>query len=190
MLQSYDFTKRVFGNNTLHNIYMNYMTAIDLQTIARTQQLSSEQQTKLNNILKQHPEIALFEPYFANVYFNTAERQKIRDFMTKVRFSKNQTDIVPNQISTLLQKLQNDADAQRQLIIENLINMPDLTLTLPHKVSYSEIMRQSSFAPTNVHDSIDYSLRKQYDDVSVQKQSLERITKNNNLNIMHEQNER
>ncbi|MEE1029640.1 MAG: hypothetical protein UIC65_01315 [Alphaproteobacteria bacterium] len=190
MLQSHDLTKRVFGNNTLHNIYMNYMTAIDLQTIARTQQLSSEQQTKLNNILKQHPEIALFEPYFASVYFNTAERQKIRDFMTKVRFSKNQTDIVPNQISTLLQKLQNDADAQRQLIIENLINMPDLTLTLPHKVSYSEIMRQSSFAPTNVHDSIDYSLRKQYDDVSVQKQSLERITKNNNLNIINEQNER
>lgn len=190
MLQSYDLRKRIYGNNVLHNIYINYIDAIELNTISRTKKLTPDQQEKLDNLLKLHPEIALFDPYFSNVYFNTSDRHDIIEYLTKIKFSKQEYVNVPHQLSEILEKHQTNADSQRKIILENLIKIPALQLTLANKVSYYDIMNKSNLTPINVHDSIERALRKQYDDVTVQKNSLIRITNNNNNQNIQQQNTR
>jgi hypothetical protein len=181
MLNPLNLKKRIYGNNTIHSIYIDYIDAIEIQTIARTNKLTPEQEIKLNKLLLSHPEIELFDPYFANVYMNTETRKEIMEFMEKIKFSKSKNNTIPPKILQLLKELQINADNQCQKIINNHINMPIMTLTLPHKISYTDIMNKSNFAPKNVYDRIDLSLQKQYDDVSVQKMSLTRITNNNSV---------
>lgn len=190
IIQSPRLRQAPYSNSKINQVYFNYVDAINLQTIARNDKLTPEQQTQLNNLMKQHPEIRLFDTYFSNAYFNIKDRKEIMDFIAKVKFSKTKQYTVPIKIKKLLQQMQDSLDAQNKLIHENLINMPDLQLTFQNTVSYAEIMYKSNFTPTNAHNRIDSTLSKQHNDVSMQKMSLERITQNTNINPVMIQKER
>lgn len=190
IMQSPNMKQPIYKSASANKMYLTYINAIELQTIARTKKLTLEQQTTLDSIIKQHPEIALFEPYFANVYYNTENRKEILDFMAKVKFTKNKLSTLPVKLSNILKQMQESVNKQCKLLHENLINIPKLTVTLPHKVYYSDIMNKSNLPPMTTHEHIKSALYKQYDDVSMQKQSLLRITQNNNTNTVLNQKAR
>ena len=188
MMKSPNLHKQIYSNQLSNEAYVDYVQAIELQSLARTTQLSQEQQTQLDNLIKKRPEIKLFEPYYSNVYLNTEDKKKINDFLRTVKSSKKNEVSVPASIAKILKNHQTNADTQKQIILDNYIKLPEIKLTLPNKFFYNYIM-SSSMISSNVFNNIKSALRKQYDDVLIQKQSLERITQNNKTSV-YEQKER
>lgn len=176
--RTYKFQQPGFTNKTAQKIYSNYIEAIEIQYLIRTNSATDAQKQKLTKLVEIHPEINLFEPYFCSVYLNTHEYHKVLEFITKVQTSKSGKAVtVPKEIFTILSKCSANEITQQANINEQMIKIPYIQLTVPNKLTSAQI-RRTVLMPYNIEHIIQQTLDKQLQDLDLQIRSMLKLTQN------------
>ena len=176
-----------YNHKYTQQLFQNYVEAIEIQYLHRKQEATKEQLQRLETLIKKHPEIYLFEPYFCNIYLSTAEYNKILLFMTNVKIANdNKAHNVPKNILNIVNKCNKNADKQQEYISKHMINVPQISMALPSKMSLQQI-RKSVLIPLNISNIVTAELEKQLDNLEIKIDAMEKIIKNNPIHSMQMQ---
>ena len=187
MSRTHLLRQKIYKTQSTQNLYQDYVDAIEIQYLIRVKSATEEQKQKLKKLIAAHPEIKLFEPYFCAVYLNTSEHNKILNFIVKVHTSKtNKAITAPKGLFTVLAKCNANAIPQQKYINQHKINVPNIPLKLPKKLTWSQI-KKTVLISKNIEALINQSLNKQLEDLDLQIQSMQRLTIKNNLTINADQ---
>lgn len=178
-VRAHNMRHQVYNNKHTQNLHLDYLDAIEIQYLVRKHMATDEQKQQLKNLIKKHPEINLFEPYFCNLYLNIPEYNTVLKFITDVHTNKSGKALsVPKEVLNILSQATHLSSVQQQAIQQQHINVPQINLTLPKKLS-NEQLKRSVLIPSHIFNNIAYVLDQQLQDVTFQKHSIAALTTNN-----------